>query len=93
LGKAEAELLTGNATGAASDAKVALDMAVSHQGGLPYSNRSGLAWLMLGRALRETGEPVRAGAAFKAAAEHLANIVDADHPALVQARGLSATAL
>ena len=93
LGKAEAELLAGNATGAALDAQLALDMAVSLQGGLPYSNRTGLAWLMLGRALRETGESGRARAAFESATQHLSNTVDTDHPALLEARRLLATAV
>lgn len=86
LGKAEAELLAGNAIGAVSDAQVALDQAASLQGGLPYSNRTGLAWLMLGRALRETGDSGRADAAFESATWHLANTVETDHPALLEAR-------
>jgi hypothetical protein len=92
LGKAEAEVLAGNATGAVSDAQVALDLAASLQGDLPYSNRTGLAWLMLGRAWRETGESVRAQAAFASATQHLSNTVDPDHPALREARRLLATA-
>jgi tetratricopeptide (TPR) repeat protein len=86
LGKAEAELLAGNATGATSDAQVALELAASLQGGLPYSNRTGLAWLMLGRALRKSGDPVRAQAAFESATRNLANTVDTGHPALLEAR-------
>jgi tetratricopeptide (TPR) repeat protein len=86
LGKAEAEVLAGNATGAVSDAQVALGLAASLQGGLPYSTRTGLAWLMLGRALRETGESVRAHAAFESATQHLSNTVETDHPALLEAR-------
>ena len=92
LGKAEAEVLAGKAAGAISDAQVALDLAASLQGGVPYSNRTGLAWLMLGRALRETGESVRAHAAFESATQHLSNTVDPDHPALREARRLLATA-
>jgi tetratricopeptide (TPR) repeat protein len=93
LGKAEAELLAGSADAAAADAQVALEIAASLQGGLPYSNRTGLAWLMLGRTLRETGQPLRAHAAFESAATHLANTVDTNHPALVEARRLLAMAL
>ncbi len=93
LGKAEAELLSGNPTAAAADARVALEMATSAQGDLPYSNRTGLAWLMLGRAWRETGETVRAHAAFESATRHLANTVEADHPGLLEARRLLATAI
>ena len=92
LGKAEAEVLTGNPTGAISDAQAALDLATSLQGGVPYSNRTGLAWLMLGRAWWETGESVRAHTAFESAAQHLSNTVDPDHPALREARRLLAMA-
>jgi tetratricopeptide (TPR) repeat protein len=91
LGKAEAELLAGNATGAAADAQAALEIATSLQGSLPHSNRTGLAWLMLGRALRETGESVRAHAAFESATRHLSNTVVPEHPALLEARRLLAT--
>lgn len=93
LGKAEAELLAGNASGAASNAQLALGMATSLQGGVPYSNRTGLAWLMLGRALREGGKSVEAHAAFEVATRHLSNTVDTGHPALLEARRLLTTAI
>jgi serine/threonine protein kinase/tetratricopeptide (TPR) repeat protein len=89
LGKAEVELLAGNATAAMVNARIALDMAASLQGGVPHSNYAGLSWLMLGRALQARGEVEPARQAFQSAVTHLANTVDADHPALVRARRLS----
>jgi tetratricopeptide (TPR) repeat protein len=92
LGRAEAELRTGDATAAASDAQHALDDATSLQGGLPYSNFTGLAWLMLGRAQQQLGNVDRAGQAFESAIVQLSNTVDADHPALVEARRMAEAA-
>jgi tetratricopeptide (TPR) repeat protein len=92
LAKTETELLVGNAAAGAAEARLALGMATSLQGGLPYSRRTGLAWLLLGRALQMRGESPEAHEAFDAALRHLSNTVDADHPALVQARSLATAA-
>jgi tetratricopeptide (TPR) repeat protein len=89
LVKAEAELLAGDAESAAADAQLALNVATSLQGGLPYSVRSGVSWLMLGRALQKRGDDTKAHEAFEAAVRHLTNTVDADHPGLVQAMRLA----
>jgi tetratricopeptide (TPR) repeat protein len=91
LGKAETELGARNAAGAAQNARRGLQWATLLQGDLPHSNQTGLAWLMLGRALQELGERAQAQKAFEAAVAHLSNTVDADHPALLQARQLLGT--
>jgi serine/threonine-protein kinase len=91
VGKAEADLLSGNAPAAVTDARAALDIAISLQGGVPYSNHTGNAWLMLGRALQAHGELEPAHRAFESAVTHLSNTVDADHPELVRARQLAAS--
>lgn len=91
LGKAELELLAGGAALAAKDARAALDVAIALQGGVQYSNYTGLSWLMLGRALKARGETAQARNAFGSAVIQLSNTVDADHPGLLQARELLAS--
>lgn len=91
LGKAEAELLSGDARAAVADAQVALDIARAQQGGVQWSSRTGLAWLMLSRAQQALGNPA-AQAAGETAVKHLTQTVDAAHPALLQAQsGLTGT--
>ena len=89
LGKAEAERQTGELSEAARDAQAALDLATSLQGSLPFSSYTGLSWLTLGRALDAQRDRARASKAFEAAVLHLSNTVDADHPALRDARRLA----
>jgi serine/threonine-protein kinase len=86
MGKAQAELRLGNASTAADDAQRALESAQVVQGGLPYSYVTGLAWLMVGRAQQQLGHGEQAHRAFESAIAQLSNTVDADHPALVDAR-------
>ncbi|MBS0420860.1 MAG: serine/threonine protein kinase [Proteobacteria bacterium] len=88
LGKAEANLLAGDANTAAQDARAALDKATILKGDLPWSFRSGMASLMLGRALNQMGDHQAAREAIQAAVQHLSNTVDTDHPDLVLARQL-----
>jgi len=88
LGRAEVELLTGDAAAAVVDARAALDLAKSLQGTMPYSNYTGLSWLMLGRALEAQGDRAQAHEALLAAVNNLSNTVDEDHPDLVRARKL-----
>jgi serine/threonine-protein kinase len=90
LGKADTELLLGRIDASAADAREALKTAVLLQGGVPYSHRTGLAWLTLGRALQRSGDSVQARAAFESARRHLSNTVAAEHPALLEARHLLA---
>lgn len=88
LGKAEAELVTADIRASIEDSRIALDNSVGLQGGLPYSRRTGLSWLMLGRGLRAEGDGTEARKAGQHAVTHLQNTVDADHPALILARGM-----
>jgi serine/threonine-protein kinase len=89
LGRAEAELLAGDAPAAATDARAALNKARSLQGDAPYSDQTGLSWLMLGRATQQLGDNEQAHKAFEAAVSHLSNTVDENHPALAHARALA----
>jgi serine/threonine-protein kinase len=91
LGKAEVELMAGNAAAAVANARIALDMAKSLQGTLQYSNLTGLSWLAMGRALEARGERAQAREAFLAAVNNLSNTVDEDHPELLRARRLLAS--
>ncbi len=88
LGKVTVELLAGSTGAAVTGARLALDITTAMQGGVPYSDYTGLSWLMLGRALQARGEIEPARKAFEAAVTHLSNTVDADHPELVRAREL-----
>jgi tetratricopeptide (TPR) repeat protein len=73
-------------TDAADDARQALAISQTLQGGIAYSNRTGLAWLMIGRVLGAQGETQSAHEAFRMAAEHLSHTVDATYPALLEAQ-------
>jgi tetratricopeptide (TPR) repeat protein len=88
LGRAEAELFSGDTRAAEQDARAALDLARAQQGGVQWSSRTGLSWLMLARVLQERGD-IQAQSAYTAAVNNLANTVDAGHPALVRARELA----
>jgi serine/threonine-protein kinase len=86
LGRAEANLAEKRVDAALADARSALEGAQSLQAGKPYSNRTGLAWLLIGEILREQGHDAEALQAFQSAVTHLSNTVDAGHPALQKAR-------
>lgn len=88
LGLAEVELELGNPREAADIARRALDATRSKLGNFPYSHRVGQANLLLGRALQQLGQQSEAHRALQEAVTHLSNTVDAEHPALVQARDL-----
>jgi len=87
--RADANLTDNRLDAAEADARLALSFARSAQGNTPYSNRTGLAWLMLGRVLAKRGDGEGASRAFVSAVDNLSNTVDADHPQLVLARQLS----
>lgn len=91
LMRAEINLTDGRLVEAESDARRALALAQSAQGGVPYSYRTGLAWLVLGRVLAKNHDVTGSGEAFRVAVEHLRNTVEADHPMLVLARQLEQT--
>jgi tetratricopeptide (TPR) repeat protein len=91
LGRAEVDVLSGDAAAAVTHAQDALTLATSLQGGVPYSNYTGLSWLMVGRALQARGDAEQARKAYETAITHLSNTVDADHPELLRARQLLAS--
>jgi len=88
LSMAEVELASGHGVEAAGDARRGLQRAIALQGGLPHSDETGRAWLMLGRALTALGDQPQAHKAFESAVLDLSNTVDPDHPALLEARQL-----
>ena len=87
--RAELNLEEGKVVDAEADARRALSITQAAQGGVPYSDRTGRAWLVLGRVLAQHGDAVRAHEAFNAALAHLSNTVDDDHPLLVRVRQLA----
>ena len=87
--RAELNLREGKLAAAEADARQALAVAQQAQGGLPYSDRTGLAWMVLGQVLAKQGEAAGAAKAFRAAVENLSNTVDADHPMLLRAQLLA----
>jgi len=91
--RSDLNLSEGRLAEAEADARKVLSIVQEAQGGIPYSNRTGLAWLMLGRVLAQEGNTAGAREAFRAAVVHLSNTVQADHPKLQQARQLVATSL
>jgi hypothetical protein len=93
IGKAEALLIAGDTAAAAASARVALGASISLQSGLPYSQRAGRAWLLLGRALQRLGQSAGAQDAIESAVTNLSNTVDEKHPALIEARALSGQSL
>jgi eukaryotic-like serine/threonine-protein kinase len=70
---------------AGADARRALEIAQQLQGGIAYSSRTGLAWLMIGRALTAQGDSLGAHEAYKAATAHLSHTVDPGFAALTDA--------
>jgi serine/threonine protein kinase len=87
--RAELNLNEGRLAEAEADARRALSLAENAQGGVAYSNRTGLSWLVLGRVLAKKGDTDGARQALRSALEHLSNTVDADHPMLLLARQLA----
>ena len=85
LARSELDMRESKWTVAGADARRALEIARQLQGGIPYSSRTGLAWLMIGRALAAQGDSHGAHEAYKAATAHLAHTVDPGLPALVDA--------
>jgi serine/threonine protein kinase len=91
LTRSELNLAEGRYPAAAEDARRLLVLCQKSQGGIRYSNRTGLAWLALGRALLKQGQAAAAHRALQTAFEHLSNTVDPDHPLLKLARELAGT--
>jgi serine/threonine-protein kinase len=87
--RAELNLNEGRLAEAEADARRALSLAQNAQGGVAYSNRTGLSWLALGRVLAKKGDTAGSQQALRSALEHLSNTVDPDHPMLLLARQLA----
>ena len=90
--RAEVGRLEGDLESASNDAQDAVRLAQSLQGGIPYSARTGLAWLIEGEIRAKSGATAAARAAFAAAVEHLIHTVDMSHPALKRAQNLAGEA-
>jgi eukaryotic-like serine/threonine-protein kinase len=86
LARSELNLREGRLDDAGGDAREALAIAQLLQGGIAYSNRTGLAWLLIGRVHAAQGDARSAHDAFQAAVDHLSHTVDANHPALIDAQ-------
>lgn len=86
IGRSETSFAENDFSAAAADASQALSIAQALQKGRPFSNRTGLAYLALGRALEKQGKQHEAREAFQNAQRHLENTVDPLHPAAVMAR-------
>jgi tetratricopeptide (TPR) repeat protein len=89
LVRAELNLRENRRAAAETDARGALAFAQATQGDLPFSSRTGAAWLMLGRVLAGQERAADAQRAFQAAVTNLSNTVDASHPLLVMAREMA----
>jgi len=89
VARAELNLNEGRLAEAEADARRALLLAQNAQGGVAYSNRTGLSWLILGRVLAKKGDTAGTQQALRSALEHLSNTVDADHPMLLLVRQLA----
>lgn len=77
---------------ALTTASAAFELASSLRGGVPFSNYTGLTALAQARAQLAHGEQAAARKSFEVAVAHLSNTMDADHPALLQARKLLSAA-
>jgi eukaryotic-like serine/threonine-protein kinase len=86
LARSELNLREGRLDDAGTDARQALAVSQMLQGGIAYSSRTGLAWLMIGRVRTAQGDAPSAHEAFQAAMDHLSHTVDANYPALLDAQ-------
>ena len=87
--RSELNLQEGKLSAGEADARRMLALAQQAQGSLPHSDRTGIAWLLLGQMLAQQADAPRARGAYQRAIENLANTVDADHPLLLRARQLA----
>ena len=86
--RAEVNLSENKFEAAEADARRALTFAQNAQGGVPYSNRTGLTWITVGNVLAGEGNAVEARKAYRAAIENLSHTVDPTHPKLLLAQQL-----
>ena len=88
VGRADSSLRLGQLDAALADARQAIAVAESLQGGTRYSPRTGAARLELGLVLKARGDAAGAADAFKAAVDHLSHTVDAAQWQFVMSRAL-----
>jgi tetratricopeptide (TPR) repeat protein len=74
---------------ALADAQRALDLAQRAQGGTPFSNFTGAAWLTIARIRAAEQRPAEAHEAYVRAAQHLTNTLGAQHPDTLEAKARS----
>jgi serine/threonine protein kinase len=86
LARSELNLRQGRLDDAGDDARQALAVSQRLQGGIAFSSRAGLAWLMIARVHAAQGDAPAAHAAFQAAVDQLSHTVDANYPALLDAQ-------
>jgi tetratricopeptide (TPR) repeat protein len=86
--RAELNLREGRLPEAETDARRMLTLAQEAQGSLPHSDRTGIAWLVLGDVLAKKGDMAGANKAFAAAVDNMSVTVDAGHPGLLRAQKL-----
>ena len=88
VGRADSLLRLGQLDAALADARQAIALAESLQGGTRYSPRTGAARLELGLVLQARGDAAGAADAFKAAVDHLSHTVDPAQWQFVMSRAL-----
>jgi len=86
IGRAEVALMENQLEAGLADIQDALRLSQSMQGGIPFSETTGRAFIVEGELRARTGNRTAAQAAFAAAVEHLTHTVDASHPALKRAK-------
>ncbi len=86
--RSDVEILLHNFEAAAADAQRALALLQKDAQPGAFSSSFGQAYLSLGRALHARDKSEEARAAFRSAAQHLANAVGPDHPDTLAARQL-----
>jgi serine/threonine-protein kinase len=86
--RALADLAESDLSEALEDARAALDLNVKQRGDKPSSAWVGQSKLVLGQVWQARGDLPRARAAYAEAVQQLTDNVDADHPALRQARAM-----
>jgi serine/threonine protein kinase len=92
LDVAELELADGKPAEAATLARRVLGIGAAKQGGPANLNLAADAWFILGRALLQSGDYAAASEALDTAVSDYDQIVDANHPLLLDARRLLADA-
>ncbi len=89
VARAEVSLAAHAYDAALADAQRALQLAQQAQGGAPFSNFTGAAWLTIARVRAAEQRPAEAREAYIRAAQHLTNTLGARHPDTLEAKARS----